>query len=74
MSDNLPAPAVQPGGNDITPAYMLQHAVANGADLDRLERLMDLQLRWEAEQAKRAFYAALADFKLDRRSSSRMLW
>ena len=65
MSDNLPAPAAQPSGNDITPAYMLQHAVANGADLDRLERLMDLQLRWEAEQAKRAFYAALADFKLD---------
>lgn len=30
----------------ITPAHMLQIAVEKGADLDRLQQLMDLQDRW----------------------------
>ena len=63
MSNNLPAPAVQPA-NAITPAHMLQLAIDKGADLDRLEKLMDLQERWMKEQAKRAFYAAMASFKV----------
>jgi ERF superfamily len=46
-----------------TPSDLLIHAMNNGADLDRLERLMDLQTRWEAKEAKRAFDAAFAAFK-----------
>lgn len=47
----------------ITPAQMLQMAVAQGADLDRLQKLMDLQERWEANQARRAFAEAMTAFK-----------
>lgn len=48
---------------EITPAQMLQIAVQQGADLDRLQKLMDLQERWEANQARKAFVAAMAAFK-----------
>lgn len=45
---------------------MLLHlAVEQGADLDRLERLMALQERWEASEAKKAFNAAFAAFKAE---------
>lgn len=46
-----------------TPATLLQMAVQQGADLDRLERLMALQERWEAGEAKKAFDDAHAAFK-----------
>lgn len=49
--------------NPATPATLLQMAVEQGADLDRLERLMALQERWEANEAKKAFTAAMAEFK-----------
>ncbi len=45
------------------PAYLLQLAVEQGADLDRLERLMALQERWTAAEAKKAYDTAFADFK-----------
>lgn len=47
----------------VTPMQMLQVAVARGADLDYLQKLMELQERWEANQARKAFNAALAAFK-----------
>lgn len=47
----------------ITPMQMLQIAVQQGADLDRLQKLMDLQERWEASQARKSFVAAMAEFK-----------
>ena len=46
-----------------TPALLLQIAVEKGADLDRLERLMNMQIQWDEHQAKRAFVAAMAGFK-----------
>ena len=49
----------------ITPADMLKIAVEQGADLDKLEKLMDLQHRWEADQARKAFNEAVANFKLN---------
>lgn len=49
--------------NAVTPAQMLQIAIEKGADLDRLEKLMDLQERWEAQQAKKAYIEAMAQFK-----------
>lgn len=48
-----------------TPANLLQLAVEQGADLEKLERLMDLQDRWNAEQAKNAYSAAIADFQAE---------
>jgi len=47
----------------VTPMQLLQMAMNQGADLDRLEKLMQLQERWEANQARKAFEAAMADAK-----------
>lgn len=48
-----------------TPADLLRIAVESNADLDRLERLMEMQDRWEAKAAKKAFDAAFAAFKAE---------
>ena len=47
----------------ITPMEMLNIAVSQNADLNKLEKLMDLQERWESNEAKRAFSAALTEFQ-----------
>lgn len=47
------------------PADLLRMAVEQGADLDRLERLMALQERWEAGEAKKKFAVAFAAFKAE---------
>lgn len=46
-----------------TPAYMLQLAVEQGADLAKLEKLMDLHERWSATEARKAYVAAVAGFR-----------
>jgi len=48
-----------------TPAALLQIAVQQGADIDKLERLMVLQERWEASEAKKSFNVAFAAFKAE---------
>lgn len=47
----------------INPMQMVQMAVEQGADIDKLEKLMALQERWEANEARKAYFAAMADFK-----------
>ncbi|UEP31581.1 ERF family protein [Burkholderia sp. B21-007] len=64
----LPMPVAQPVSTAIattTPADLLRIAIESGADLDRLERLMSLQDRWEAKQAKQAYDVAFAAFKAE---------
>jgi len=46
-----------------TPMQLLQAAVANNVDAGQLEKLMDLQERWEANQARKAFASAMSDFQ-----------
>ena len=46
-----------------TPADLLRVALDSNADLDRLERLMRLQQEWEANEARKAYVAAIATFK-----------
>lgn len=46
-----------------TPADLLRLAIEKGADLDRLEKLMDLQVRWEATESRKAYVEAMAEFK-----------
>ena len=46
-----------------TPAELLALAVAGNADIDKLEKLMDLSERWNKDQARRAFFDAMADFQ-----------
>lgn len=48
-----------------TPADLLAMAVSQGADLDRLEKLMALQERWEAGEARKAYVSAMAAFKAE---------
>lgn len=48
-----------------TPARLLQIAVERGADLAYVEKLMGLQERWEANQARKAFVQAMVDFKAE---------
>lgn len=45
------------------PSQLLALAVQKDLDLDKLERLMELQERWQKQQAKEAFFAALAKFQ-----------
>lgn len=59
------APAVRQDYAVTAPSDLLRMAVEQGADLDRLERLMALQERWEAGEAKKKFAAAFAAFKAE---------
>jgi hypothetical protein len=47
----------------MTPMEMLNAAIMRGDSIDKLERLMDLNDRWEKAQAKKAFIEAKATFK-----------
>jgi len=47
----------------VTPITLVQMAIDQNADLDRLEKLMGMQERWEANQAKKAYVSAMAYFK-----------
>lgn len=46
-----------------TPADLLAMAVSQGADLDKLDKLMQLQERWEANEARKAFTVAMTGFR-----------
>ncbi len=46
-----------------TPQALLATAVANGASLEQMEKLMELQERWEANEAKKAYFKAISDFR-----------
>lgn len=47
----------------VTPMDMLNRAVQSGAGLDMVEKLMNLQDRWEQSNARKAFDAAIAGAK-----------
>ena len=46
-----------------THAMLLNIAIEKGAELDKLEKLMDLQIKWELNQARKSFIIAMAAFK-----------
>lgn len=46
-----------------TPDKLLQLAVDKEASLDKLEKLLDLKERWEANEARKAYTVAMAEFK-----------
>lgn len=65
MSDTAEVAVIktQAPAQPVTPAQMLQIAVEQNADLDKLEKLMELQERWDANNAKKAFVAAMSKFR-----------
>ena len=48
-----------------TPAQLLSIAVSQGADLEKMEKLMELQERWEKNEARKAYMVAMNAFKKD---------
>lgn len=48
---------------DSSPAALMQIALSKGMDLDKLEKMLELQERFEAVQAKKAFVFAMSEFK-----------
>jgi hypothetical protein len=50
---------------DMTPLQVLDRAIQKGLDADSLGKLMALQERWEANQARKAFEAAVAAAKAE---------
>jgi hypothetical protein len=45
------------------PMRLLELAVSQNLDLDKLKQLMDLQERWERNEARKAFVVAMNEFK-----------
>jgi len=45
------------------PSRLLEMAIEKDADIEKLEKLMDLQERWEAKEAKKAFLIAMSKFQ-----------
>ena len=58
------SPAI-PAETSIDPMALIARAIDRGYDENRLEKLMALQERWEANQARKAFHAALAAFRAE---------
>jgi hypothetical protein len=46
-----------------TPASLIAQAIEKGLGVAELEKLMGLQERWEANQARKAFFQAFTDFQ-----------
>lgn len=50
------------------PATLIEMALSRGADekaLEKLEKVLELQERWEANEARKAYHEAMAAFKLN---------
>lgn len=67
MSENE---VMQEGGaiavqQQATPMRLIEMAVSQNADVDKLEKLFQLQLAWEKNEANKAFVTALNAFKAD---------
>ena len=49
----------------VTPMSLIEMAVGQGADVEKLSKLLDLQMRWEANEQRKAYHAAMAAFKAE---------
>lgn len=69
MSQLIEAPtnavATLPGPAANSPMGMMLSAIQHGATLEQVEKMMDLQERWEKAEAKKAYDAAFANFKAE---------
>lgn len=53
------------GNEAVTPTAILGQAYANGAPIEELTKLLELQEKYERREAEKAFNVALAEFKAD---------
>jgi len=49
----------------VTPMSVLQMAISQGADIEKLTKLMELKEKWDAMEARKAYVQAMADFKTE---------
>ena len=47
------------------PLTLIETAISKGVDMDKLERLFELQERWEKKEAEKAFLLAFANYQKD---------
>jgi hypothetical protein len=47
------------------PAVLLSLAIEKGLDIDKIEKMLVLQEKWDATQARKAYYVAMAAFKAE---------
>jgi len=47
----------------ITPMALIARAQETGASIEAMQQLFELQLRWEENEAKKAYFRAVSDFK-----------
>ena len=52
-----------PVRQDASPAALMMQAIERGLDLDKIEKAMLLQEKWEANEARKAYHDAMAMFK-----------
>ena len=45
------------------PAELIMAAVKADTDLDKLEKLLELQMKWEGNEARKSYFKAIASFK-----------
>lgn len=60
---NRRATDLQPVIMERSPAALMMVAIEKGLDLDKVERAMQLQERWEANEARKAYHDAMSAFK-----------
>lgn len=46
-----------------SPADAISMAIANGTNLEQLEKVLELQIKWEKNEAMKAYHVAMAQFK-----------
>lgn len=66
----IQAEELLPEKNDLvsfngSPAEIIKQAITGGCDLEKLEKLLILQERFEANEAKKAYHRAMTAFKLN---------
>lgn len=54
-----------PTAQDSSPIGIMQMVLSQGGDLQQFEKMMELQERWEANEAKKAYHQAMAAFKAE---------
>ena len=69
---NIDTIVQHPGANIIpvnisspNPSDLLRIAIEKDADIDKLEKLMELQERWEEKEAKKAYTVSMMNFRAD---------
>jgi len=49
----------------ITPMSLLQTANASGASIEQLQQIMELHIKWEENEARKAYNDAMSDFRAE---------